>query len=120
MKKFRIKDLPEVFSGHIFESLVPGRYLSGGALSFKAPGFRTHDHDGPGGADRHVHGDCEVFVILQGKAVMEVDDQRCELSPGDVIIVEPGEDHHLVSDVGDPCVNLWLHADGSRHPDQEA
>jgi len=35
-----------------------------------------------------------------------------------VFIVEPGEDHHLISDGEDPCINLWLHAGPTRHPDQ--
>ena len=120
MQKLRLRDLPEHGSGHFLAGLVPGRYLSGGGLSFKAPNVRTHDHDGPSGSDRHVHDDCEAFVLLQGRAVMEVDGERHVLRAGDVCIVAPGEDHHLISDAQDPCVNLWLHAGSARHPDQEA
>lgn len=118
MKRYRLNQLPDVREGHFLSGLLPGRYISRGTMSYKKPGVRTHSHDGPGGLDRHVHDDCEAFVILQGKAVMEVDGQRIPLVTGDVLIVEPGEDHHLISDTEDPCINLWLHAGPERHPDQ--
>ncbi|MHB1295140.1 MAG: cupin domain-containing protein [Anaerolineae bacterium] len=119
MIKLRLADLPDVREGHFLGGLVPGRYLSLGGLSFKPAGFRTHSHEGPGGADRHVHADDhEVFVLLQGKASMEIDGVTHPLVTGDILIVEPGEDHHLVADMEDPCINLWLHAGPERHPDQ--
>jgi mannose-6-phosphate isomerase-like protein (cupin superfamily) len=119
VKRFRLKDLHDVREGHFLAGILPGRYLSKGGLGFKKPGERTHSHDGVGGSDGHVHeDDCEVFVILQGKAVMELDDARIALTTGDVLVVEPGENHHLVSDERDPCVNLWLHAGKERHGNQ--
>jgi hypothetical protein len=36
-----------------------------------------------------------------------------------VVVCEPGEDHHLISDEKDPCVNIYLHADDTPHPKQE-
>ena len=120
MKRMRITDLPDNASGHFLSGVVPGDYLCMGGLSFKPPGFRTHDHDGPGGADLHVHDGCEVFLILQGRAVMEVDGESHPLQTGDVMIIEPGEDHHLIADEQDPCINVWLEAADHRHPDQEA
>lgn len=119
MKRMRLKDLPDPSSGHFLEGLAPGRYLCEGGLSFKPPGLRTHSHDGPGGSDLHVHDDCEVFIILQGRAQMELDGKLHQLTTGDVVVVEPGEDHHLISDAEDPCVNLWLQAGSRRHPDQQ-
>jgi mannose-6-phosphate isomerase-like protein (cupin superfamily) len=119
MRKLRLTELPDNRDGHFLAGVVPGEFLAGGGLSFKKPNVRTHDHDAADGSDRHVHSDCEVFVILQGRAVMEVDGARHDLVTGDVVVVEPGEDHHLVSDAVDPSVNLWLHAGPSRHPDQE-
>ncbi|MCD4825362.1 MAG: cupin domain-containing protein [Phycisphaerae bacterium] len=62
--------------------------------------------------------DCEAFVILQGKAEMELNGKQYPLTTGDIFVVEPGEDHHLISDENDPCVNLWLHAGPQYHPDQ--
>ena len=31
------------------------------------------------------------------------------------IVIEPGEDHHLIADPDDPCINLWLHAGPRPH-----
>ena len=115
MKIVRLNEIELSDDSHFLKGLLPGRYLCGGGLSYKPPGFRTHDHDGPGGIDQHVHDDHEAFIILQGKAIMEVNGKEYPLRTGDVVIIEPGEDHHLVSDPLDPCVNLWLHACPQRH-----
>jgi mannose-6-phosphate isomerase-like protein (cupin superfamily) len=121
MKLFRLRDLHDVREGHILQGLVTGKYLNKGGLGFKGPGFRTHTNDGPGGIDRHVHPETpEVFMILQGKAVMEIDGARYPLAAGDICVAEPGEDHHLISDEDDPCVNIWLETGEHRHPAQES
>ena len=119
MRRYRLSEVPDTREGHFLKGIVPGEYICKGGMGVKIPGQRTHSHDGPGGTDRHVHEDAEVFVILQGKGAMEIDGTRHPFVTGDVFVVEPGEDHHLVSDVDDPCVNLWFHAGAERHPDQE-
>jgi mannose-6-phosphate isomerase-like protein (cupin superfamily) len=120
MKLLRLRDLPDTRSGHFLSSALPGEFLCMGGLGFRPPGFRSHAADGPSGTDRHVHeSQPEGFVVLQGKATMEVDGTPCPLQTGDVCIVEPGEDHHIVSDTHDPCVYLWLHAGPQRHRDQQ-
>ena len=118
MIKLRLNQLSDVREGHFLKGLIPGKYLCEGILSYKPPGLRTHTDDGPGGRDWHVHEDHEVFIILQGKATMELDGEMHPMVTGDVFIVEPGEDHHLISDMEDPCINLWLHAGPERHPGQ--
>ncbi|MHB9031864.1 MAG: cupin domain-containing protein [Anaerolineae bacterium] len=118
MRKLRLNQLGDVSEGHFLADYLPGNYLSAGALSFKPPRMRTHTAEGPGGDDRHIHTDSEAFIILQGKAVMEVDGREVPLVTGDVLIIEPGEDHHLTSDAEDPCINLWLHAGPERNPAQ--
>ena len=119
MKLMRLAELPDNEQGHFLEGVVPGRFLARGGLSFQSPGARTHTDDGPGGRDYHVHDDAEVFIILQGKARMEVDGTMHPLTTGDVCIIEAGEDHHLIADEGEPCVNLWLHAGEEHHPNQQ-
>lgn len=120
MKRYRLTELPDNRDGHFLKGIIGGRFLCMGGMGFKKPGVRTHSNDGPGGTDRHVHDDdCEVFVILQGKARMELNGEMHPMTTGDVIVVEPGEDHHLISDDDDPCVNLWLHAGPQRHKDQQ-
>lgn len=118
MIKLRFNQLAASTEGHILSAYLPGQFLCAGALSFKPPLLRTHSSEGPAGNDRHIHADREAFVILQGKAVMEINGVPHPLVTGDVLIVEPGEDHHLVSDEFDPCINLWLHAGPERHPAQ--
>ena len=125
MKKLRLADLDDVRDGHFLGKTLPGAFLNRGGLSYKKPNQRTHDVDCGcaecDGHGHHVHADeCEVFVILQGKAVMEINGQPHPLVTGDIMVCEPGEDHHLIADADDPCVNLWLHAGAARHPDQKA
>lgn len=117
MRKLRLRDLPDTASSHFLEGIIPGKYLCQGGMGFKKPGERTHTNDGPGGRDYHVHDDdYEVFVILQGKAIMEIDSVCYPLVTGDICVVEPGEDHHLISDPAEPCINLWLHGADQPHP----
>jgi mannose-6-phosphate isomerase-like protein (cupin superfamily) len=114
MKIFPIQELA-YGKRHILSGLIPGEYISQAGLGFKKPDQRSHDTgcdcnacDGKG---KHIHeNDHEVFIILHGKAKMEVDGKTHALCAGDVVICEPGEDHHLISDHDDPCVNVFLHA----------
>ena len=81
MKKLKLSDLNCDGTRHVLAGAIPGAYLSQGGIGFKKGGQRSHDVgctcsncDGKG---RHVHkDDHEVFIILQGKAVMEVDGKR--------------------------------------------
>ncbi len=118
MKRYTLKDLNTDGVEHVLEGIVPGRYIAMGGLGFKAPNERTHSHDGPDGSDQHVHDDCEIFMLLGGKAEMEIDGEMHPMKAGDVIVVEPGEDHHLISDVDDPCVNVWMHCADHRNANQ--
>lgn len=124
MKRLRLSDLKSEGGGHVLRDVIPGEYLSHGGLSFKNPGHRSHDVgcscpscDGKG---CHVHpDDYEVFILLQGKARMEIDGTSHVMAAGDVIVCEPGEDHHLVADKDDPCVNITLHASRTHHTGQK-
>jgi len=65
-----------------------------------------------------VHADdCEAFIVLQGRAQLQVDGETHELRAGDGVVCELGEDHHLVADSDEPCVNIYLH--GSEKPHWE-
>lgn len=123
MKRLRLSDLYCGSEGHILRNVIPGKYLSQGGIGFKKPGDRSHDAgcDCPScdGAGRHVHADdSEVFIVLQGKARMEVDGIMHDMVSGDVIVCEPGEDHHLIADQEEPCVNLFFHASDLPHENQ--
>jgi mannose-6-phosphate isomerase-like protein (cupin superfamily) len=115
MKKYRLNELPPNREGHFLKGLIPGEFINKGGVSFPAPGFRVHTNEGPGGSDEHIHTDhCEVFVMLGGKARMEMDEGMIPLCVGDVLIIEPGENHHMISDEEDPSVHIWLQAGDER------
>ena len=77
-----------------------------GSVSWHAPGHISHDGERP-----HVETDHEVFCILQGEGWIEIEGVREEARTGDVFVIDPGEDHHLISSDHSPFVNLWLHAE---------
>jgi len=114
MHRYRIADLGHLVGERIAEDLVPGAFIEHGGLSFHPGSFCTH------AGEQHAHQTHEVFVILQGRGRMEVNGMPAEVSAGDVIVIEPGEEHHLVSDAGHPIVDLWFHCADERHPDQQA
>lgn len=119
MKILTLHDLP-LGEEHVLTGLIPGEFLSRGGLNFKAPGHRSHDVDctckSCDGQGHHIHrDDHEVFFIMQGKARMEVDGELYDLHAGHVVICDPGEDHHLIADQDDPCVNIFLHAGNVHH-----
>lgn len=115
MKKLRFSELQDVSEGHIFQTVLPGKHLYHGGIAFSEPGDRSHTNDGPDGKDFHVHEDCEAFLILQGKGMLEINKKESPITTGDLIIVEPGEDHHLIADQQEPLVTLWCHAGPERH-----
>jgi len=103
---------------HVLGDLLPGAYLISGGLAFAGRGERSHTNDGPDGRDYHIHGDREAFIILQGTGTMEIGGEHHPVEAGDIVIVEPGEDHHLCSSGEDPIVTLWCHAGPNRHHKQ--
>ncbi len=39
----------------------------------------------------------EVFYVVDGEGVVEVDDERVDVAPGSVVVVPPGQVHRLVN-----------------------
>ena len=113
MRRYRLNELEIGKRGHFAAGIVEGARISHGGLSFHAKGQRTHSDE-----DRHVHDVPEVFCILQGKAVLDLDGKRIPVRAGDVLVIEPGENHHMIADPEDPTVNLWFGCDDSGHPKQ--
>jgi len=114
MRKSSLSALADHREGHFLKDLMPGEFIYRGGLSFSKPGQRSHTNDGPDGRDYHVHEDCEAFVILQGKGEVEVDGTKYPITVGDIVSIEPGEDHHLIADEEDPLLTLYLHAGPTR------
>ncbi len=114
MKRYRLNQLPDTDSRHVFGGITPGDYISNGGMLFKTPGFVSHADQA-----RHVHDKAEeVFVILQGKARVRFDDRVEHLTAGDVVVIEAGENHHLEADEQEPCINLWIECGPNRNPKQ--
>ena len=112
MRRYRISDLGSDGPEHVASTLIPGRRIAAGGLSFHAPGGRTH----PEG--EHRHDGHEVFCILQGKGELWIDGRREPIHAGDVLVIEPGEEHYIYADATTPTVNLYFRADEAGNPRQ--
>ncbi len=56
----------------------------------------THIRD----AQRHYHKQCtEIYYVLEGEGVMELNGDHVPVRPGTVIVIEPGTRHRLTGDV---------------------
>ena len=50
----------------------------------------------------HLHTvPAEIYLIARGTAVMRVEEETIELTPGDVVVVQPGEAHTFLSNSPD-------------------
>ena len=59
-------------------------------------------HLTPGGRDvQHPHAADEVYVVLAGRATLDVEGERLDVAPGRVISVDQGVDHRFVDVVED-------------------
>ena len=113
MKRYKFSDLGSEGPGHVASGLVPGKYIDHGGLSFHPIGWRTHSEG------YHIHGNAEIFCIMQGQGVIEIDGRREPVHAGEVLVIEPGEEHHLVGDPEHPIVNLWFHCADEPHLSQQ-
>ncbi len=100
MKRMRITDLKPGTSRLMPADLGDADISHGGIYVFK-PGETAHPEA------VHVHDTPEVFIFIQGQGVIPIDGVDYPVKTGDVVIVEPGEDHHTRSSVDDPLVSAW-------------
>jgi mannose-6-phosphate isomerase-like protein (cupin superfamily) len=84
--------------------VLAGSSESQAATMTLAPGTST------GGPDnRHESSDQWLYVVSgEGHAVVE--EQRVELGPGDLLLIESGESHEIVNGGDDPLVTLNVYA----------
>jgi mannose-6-phosphate isomerase-like protein (cupin superfamily) len=63
----------------------------------RRPGFSMGMYLLPaGGQDaQHPHSADEVYVIQHGRAQLDVEGEKFDVGPGDVISVDRGRDHHF-------------------------
>ncbi len=109
MRKLTFAQIPPG-TGPLVPGVVdpPRPVAKGGFRRYDEPGFRTHDGDDP-----HVHPHThELFWIFQGSGTLEIDGHAADtFAPGEVVVIEPGEDHHLVSTGPVPLVFTWMQLD---------
>lgn len=107
MRKLTIADLPDGGTPATLAAIGSGwgPVEKGGVSRYTGKNHRTHDEPGP-----HVHTVPEVFCIVAGSGVVELNGTReTPFTAGDVLIIDPGEDHHLISTGPEPLVFTWLH-----------
>jgi mannose-6-phosphate isomerase-like protein (cupin superfamily) len=107
MKKLNLADCTGRGDGPVFAELLPGYLIDRGGVSRYPAGERTHP-EGP-----HVHTVPELFCILQGSGEVEIDGVATPFEAGDVLQIEVGEDHHLISRGEVPLVFAWAHLHGA-------
>ena len=73
----------------------------------------------PGAATtRHHHRVCEeIYFLLEGTGVMEVDGEEREVGPGDAILIPPGARHRITAHAGRRLRFLCCCAPPYRHDD---
>ncbi len=103
MRKFSIYSLKELVKGDLLASLLLSEHkvIRGGVHVYNP---REESHKG----EYHVHDHPEVFIGIKGRAVMIIDGKKYEFKGGDIIVVEPGEEHHVIADEKDPITLVWL------------
>ena len=104
MKKVVVSELKVDAGNTMFGDLVSAGKVVRGGLHVSKPGEVAHADQ-----ERHVHEIEEVFIVLQGEGRLPLDDEVYDVKKGDVIIIEPGENHHMTSSEEDPLVVVWLH-----------
>ncbi len=93
MRLYRLNHLPDAGQGHIFGSLISGEHIAAGELLFVPPGALACQHE-----EEHTHQAEEALVVLEGRATVHFADVDKTLGPGDVLVVEAHERHHIEGD----------------------
>ena len=74
-----------------------------------APGQKT---------ERHYHAESEeLYYVLEGEGVMEVDSERARVGPGDAVLIPPGAWHQIEAGGASQLRFLCCCAPAYRHED---
>ncbi len=46
----------------------------------------------------HAHDEYEIFIVISGAAVLEVDGERAALRAGDIVHMRPGMEHRVINE----------------------
>lgn len=106
MKRLTVDELPDGGTPATLAAIGAGwgPVARGGISRYDGAGHRTHNEG------RHTHTVPEIFTIVRGSGTIELDGEPAgRFQAGDILIMEPGEDHHLISDGTVPLVFTWMH-----------
>lgn len=93
MKFIHVNDLPEET---IHGRLSVNRIISIGDSKTKLQTFNRAALPPHAITSRHKHNDCEeIFYFLKGSGEVTVGQEKIRVTPNDVVIVEPGEEHTI-------------------------
>lgn len=59
--------------------------------------------------DRHFHDCDEYWLIFEGRAIIEIDDERYAIEPGDIVCTEIGREHDFLQ-VFETVRGFWFEA----------
>ena len=91
------------------------RFQQAGILGFGNSGFSIRQPGDGAETSTHSHPDAEeIYITMGGKAVATVDGQRIPLEFGDLLIVQPGEQHKIEAAPDSGHQNLWMEPDKIR------
>lgn len=103
MRRYHVHDLGATGTEHIASSLVRGRRVSLGGVAIHSPGQRNH---APG---EHRHEDEEILCFVAGRGVVHTADGPIAVTAGDVLAVDPWEEHDIEASTEAPTISCWFH-----------
>lgn len=59
----------------------------------------------------HTHMTAEVYCLLQGRGIYRIEGNQYELNPGDILLMRPGEAHHMQADPNVPYERMYINFD---------
>lgn len=101
LRKYHLSDIKRDLDLLRATSLENYIIVRGGVHVYKP---REISHKG----EYHVHDHPEIFIALSGRAELRVNEVSHEFKAGDIVVIEEGEEHHVIADEHDPITLVWL------------
>lgn len=101
MRKYHFSDLRKGIDLLKATSLEDHVMVRGGVHVYRP---KEISHEG----EWHVHDHPEIFLGLSGRAKLRVNNVDHNFEAGDIIVIEEGEEHHVIADEKEPIVLVWL------------
>jgi uncharacterized cupin superfamily protein len=60
--------------------------------------------------DRHHHDCDEYWFIVRGRGIIEIDEERHKVEPGDIVCTERGREHDILQLFDDELEGFWFEA----------